>query len=56
MVGTEVPVIGSDSIKWIGLTIPSSINHIDNGGFAPTTVDSASATYIDGDDSFYLIW
>ncbi|XP_012434287.1 nuclear pore complex protein NUP160 isoform X1 [Gossypium raimondii] len=53
--GTEVPVIGSDSIKWIDLTIPSSINHIDNGGFAPPTADSASATYIDGDDSFYLI-
>ncbi|KAH1083755.1 hypothetical protein J1N35_023516 [Gossypium stocksii] len=53
--GTEVPVIGSDSIKWIDLTIPSSINHIDNGGFAPPTVDSASTTYIDGDDSFHLI-
>ncbi|GMI73078.1 SUPPRESSOR OF AUXIN RESISTANCE1, NUCLEOPORIN 160, ARABIDOPSIS NUCLEOPORIN 160 [Hibiscus trionum] len=53
--GMEVPVIGSDSIKWIDLTIPSSIFHLGDGGFAPLTVDSASATYIDGDDPFYLI-
>lgn len=58
----EVPIIGSDSIKWIGLTVPSSLNRIDNGGndgaatFAPPTVDSASATYFDGDSPFHLIW
>ncbi|XVF26426.1 hypothetical protein REPUB_Repub14bG0015700 [Reevesia pubescens] len=60
--GMEVPIIGSDSIKWIDLTVPSSLNHIDNGSdtvaatFAPPTVDSASATYFDGDTPFYLIW
>ncbi|XP_017979220.1 PREDICTED: nuclear pore complex protein NUP160 [Theobroma cacao] len=60
--GMEVPIIGSDSIKWIGLTVPSSLNRIDNGGndgaatFAPPTVDSASATYFDGDSPFHLIW
>ncbi|XP_022716344.1 nuclear pore complex protein NUP160 isoform X2 [Durio zibethinus] len=60
--GMEVPIIGSDSIKWINLTVPSSLNHIDNGSnsvattFAPPTVDSASATYFDGDSPFYLIW
>ncbi|XWS20630.1 hypothetical protein CRYUN_Cryun31cG0119100 [Craigia yunnanensis] len=58
----EVPILGSDSIKWIDLTVPSSLNHIDNGtdnvaaAFAPPTVDSASATYFDGDSPFYLIW
>ena len=60
--GMEVPILGSDSIKWIDITVPSSLNHIDNGTgnvaatFAPPTVDSASATYFDGDTPFYLIW
>ncbi|XVF86187.1 hypothetical protein PTKIN_Ptkin18bG0019900 [Pterospermum kingtungense] len=63
--GMEVPIIGSDSIKWIDLTVPSSLNHFENGGnnnaaattFSPPTVDSASATYFDdGDTAFYLIW
>lgn len=59
----EVPITGSDSIKWIDVTVPSSLTHIENGGtnpastFAPPTVDSASATYFDdGDTPYYLIW
>ncbi|OMO76186.1 Suppressor of auxin resistance [Corchorus capsularis] len=61
--GMEVPIIGSDAIKWIDLTVPSSVNHIDDGSndggadtFAPPTADSASATYFDGDRPFHLIW
>ena len=64
--GMEVPIIGSDSIKWIDLPVPSSLNHIDDGSkddgaaaastFAPPTADYASAAHFDGEPPFYLIW
>ncbi|XVE89260.1 hypothetical protein DITRI_Ditri19aG0188900 [Diplodiscus trichospermus] len=60
--GMEVPIIGSDSINWIDLTVPSSLNHIGSDSnnvaatFAFPTSDSASATFVGGDSPFHLVW
>ncbi|KAK4801422.1 hypothetical protein SAY86_021909 [Trapa natans] len=63
LVGTEVPITGSDSINWIELTVQSTTstagaasNSASTAGpFAPTTEDRASCLLI-GDLPTYVIW
>ncbi|CAI8602479.1 unnamed protein product [Vicia faba] len=54
LTGKEVPIIGSDSVRWIDLSIPSSPNTTVDGG-AAITDDCASCSVI-GDPPTYLIW
>lgn len=59
--GMEVPIIGSDDVKWIEVSVPSSrppaaitvpsLSH----PCAPLTKDAASCHFI-GDPPHYLIW
>lgn len=65
LVGMEVPIIGSDSLKWIEVPVPSSSSSgpSDASAFAsadapcvpPVTDDCASSIAI-GDPPTYLIW
>uniref|UniRef100_A0A5B7BIU5 Uncharacterized protein n=1 Tax=Davidia involucrata TaxID=16924 RepID=A0A5B7BIU5_DAVIN len=67
VVGIEVPIIGSDSIKWLEVSIPSiSSSHSPPAApdatpalppppFAPPTKDAASCSII-GNPPNYLIW
>lgn len=63
LVGTEVPILGSDSVNWIELTVQSSTSPeaadsnaaSARGPFAPPTEDCASCSLI-GDPPTYVIW
>ena len=67
LAGVEVPIIGSDSIKWIDLSLPSSSSstaiaitdsdaNLDvHSTCAPLTDDFASCSAI-GDPPTYVIW
>ncbi|GLT27531.1 hypothetical protein SLA2020_025180 [Shorea laevis] len=54
-VGVEVPIIGSDSVKWIEVSVPTALNNNDSGtSFATQTKDYASSTHIG--DAPFLVW
>ncbi|XP_017229285.1 nuclear pore complex protein NUP160 isoform X1 [Daucus carota subsp. sativus] len=53
LAGMEVPIIGSDSVKWIQLTVTSTTPS--QPPFAPPTEDAASCSVI-GTPPTYLIW
>ena len=64
LVGMEVPIVGSDSVKWIDVSVPDSssiglISNVDVHGSsticAPLDDDFASFAAI-GDPPTYLIW
>ncbi|KAJ7972354.1 Nuclear pore complex protein [Quillaja saponaria] len=64
LAGKEVPIIGSDSVKWIELSVPSSTTAAAAAAVAgdscsttlgPPTKDCASC-FVIGDPSTYLIW
>lgn len=60
LVGMEVPFTGSDSVKWIEVTVPSatpatSSSSSSSSPFAPLTEDAAACAII-GDPPTYLIW
>ncbi|KAG6727322.1 hypothetical protein I3842_02G124200 [Carya illinoinensis] len=60
LAGMEVPIIGSDSVKWVELSVPSSSSFSSYGTaasppFAPLTEDYASSSVIK-DPPIYLIW
>ncbi|XP_021903530.1 nuclear pore complex protein NUP160-like [Carica papaya] len=68
MEGMEVPIMGSDSVKWTEVSVPSSsgensiVPHSDGHStrtattaFAPLTRDTASCSVI-GDPPLYLVW
>jgi nuclear pore complex protein Nup160 len=54
LAGKEVPIIGSDSVRWTDLSVPSSSNITVDAG-AAITDDRASCSVI-GDPPTYLIW
>ena len=62
LAGKEVPIIGSDAINWIELSVPAPSHIADapavDGG--PTTVglssDDRASCFVIGDPSTYLIW
>ncbi|XP_061369060.1 nuclear pore complex protein NUP160 [Gastrolobium bilobum] len=59
LVGKEVPIIGSDSVRWIELSVPSSSNIAVDGGaspLAPLTTDDRASCFVIGDPPVYLIW
>nr|DAD37335.1 TPA_asm: hypothetical protein HUJ06_007976 [Nelumbo nucifera] len=56
--GMEVPVVGSDAVKWIEISVPSAWTTADSAAahhYAPLTEDVASC-HIIGDPPTYLIW
>lgn len=53
LAGMEVPIIGSDSIKWLQLTVTSTTPS--QPPFAPPTEDAAACSVI-GTPPTYLIW
>ncbi|THG12689.1 hypothetical protein TEA_026816 [Camellia sinensis var. sinensis] len=67
LVGTEVPIIGSDSVKWLEVSLPSTSPPSSAATAAdshtlpppsllsPQTVDAASCSIV-GDPPTYLIW
>ncbi|KAK9093640.1 hypothetical protein Scep_025109 [Stephania cephalantha] len=57
LAGTEVPILGSDALKWLDLSVvPSSPpHHSSHQPFAPPTEDAASC-HIIGDPPVYLFW
>ncbi|KEH42188.1 nuclear pore complex protein NUP160 isoform X2 [Medicago truncatula] len=55
LAGKEVPIIGSDAVRWTDLTVPSSSIFTADGGAASITDDRASCSVI-GDPPTYLIW
>lgn len=56
LAGMEVPVIGSDSVKWVEVSVPSSsASTAASLPFAPLTGDYASSTVIE-DPLTYHIW
>lgn len=55
LAGKEVPIIGSDAVRWTDLTVPSSSIITVDGGAASITDDRASCSVI-GDPPTYLIW
>ncbi|XP_031391658.1 nuclear pore complex protein NUP160 [Punica granatum] len=66
LVGTEVPIPGSDSVNWIELTVPSSVSAAAPAAvssaasaresFAPPTEDRASCSVIGDPIQSYFIW
>ncbi|XP_058763135.1 nuclear pore complex protein NUP160-like isoform X2 [Vicia villosa] len=54
LTGKEVPIIGSDAVRWTDLSVPSSFSTTVDGG-AAITDDCASCSVI-GDPPTYLIW
>ncbi|CAJ1968562.1 unnamed protein product [Sphenostylis stenocarpa] len=57
LAGKEVPVIGSDTVRWIDLSVPSSPNIATiNGAAAPPTTDDRASCLVIGDPPTYLIW
>ncbi|CAN1336369.1 Nuclear pore complex protein NUP160 [Linum perenne] len=64
LVGVEVPIIGSDSVKWLDLSVPPSFSRSGNvvsssatslPQFPPLTDDCASCCTV-GDPPLYFIW
>ncbi|KAF7804423.1 nuclear pore complex protein NUP160 isoform X1 [Senna tora] len=63
LAGKEVPIIGSDAVRWIELSVPSSSTSdaaaaaVDGGAatLGPPNEDRASC-FVVGDSSTYLIW
>ncbi|KAL2323239.1 hypothetical protein Fmac_027618 [Flemingia macrophylla] len=57
LAGKEVPVVGSDAVRWIDLSVPSSssIAAVDAAAAPPSTDDRASC-FVIGDPPTYLIW
>lgn len=55
IVGMEVPLTGSDLVKWVEVTVPSTRSSSSSSPFAPLTEDSTGCSVI-GDPSTYLIW
>ncbi|KAG5150773.1 hypothetical protein JHK84_027245 [Glycine max] len=57
LAGKEVPIVGSDAVRWIDLSVPSSSNiaAVDGVAALPTTDDRASC-FVIGDPPTYLIW
>ncbi|KAK9145964.1 hypothetical protein Sjap_005867 [Stephania japonica] len=55
--GTEVPILGSDAVKWLDLSVVASSppHHSSHQPFAPPTEDAASC-HIIGDPPVYLFW
>ncbi|KAG2402562.1 Nuclear pore complex protein [Vigna angularis] len=57
LAGKEVPVVGSDAVRWIDLHVPSSSNNVAvNGDAAPTTTYDRASCFVVGDPPTYLIW
>ena len=58
LAGKEVPIVGSDAVRWIDLSVPSSSNiaAVDDGGAAPLTTDDRASCFVIGDPPTYLIW
>lgn len=54
LAGKEVPITGSDAVRWIDLSVSSSSNVAVDGG-AAISEDRASCSVI-GDPPTYLIW
>ncbi|KAM0016260.1 putative transcription factor WD40-like family [Helianthus debilis subsp. tardiflorus] len=55
--GLEVPIIGSDSVRWLTVSIPcSSSTSTSTSAFAPPTEDAASSCCNIGDPPTYFIW
>lgn len=60
LAGMEVPIIGSDSVKWVEVSVPSSSSSSSSAvaaspPFAPLTEDYASSSGVK-DSSIHLIW
>ncbi|XP_057965063.1 nuclear pore complex protein NUP160 [Malania oleifera] len=62
LAGMEVPIIGSDSVNWVEVSVPSStsVSHATatssaSPPFAPPTQDAASCSIV-GDPPTHLIW
>jgi nuclear pore complex protein Nup160 len=55
LAGIEVPIIGSDSVKWINISLSSSTSTPHRQNFAPPTHDAASCSIL-GNPPTYLIW
>ncbi|KAK9076950.1 hypothetical protein SSX86_005285 [Deinandra increscens subsp. villosa] len=55
LVGMEVPIIGSDSVKWFNVSVPSTTPPSPDL-FAPPTTEDASSCCIIGDPPTYFIW
>lgn len=57
LAGMEVPIIGSDSVKWVEVSVPSSSSSAVSASppFAPLTEDYASS-YVVKDSPSHLIW
>ncbi|KAK7277510.1 hypothetical protein RJT34_22524 [Clitoria ternatea] len=57
LAGKEVPVIGSDAVRWIDLSVPSSSDFAAVDGVAtPPTTDDRASCFVIGDPPSYLIW
>uniref|UniRef100_A0A1D1Y398 Nuclear pore complex protein Nup160 n=3 Tax=Anthurium amnicola TaxID=1678845 RepID=A0A1D1Y398_9ARAE len=65
MDGMEVPIVGSDKVRWIELTVPSSPRHSSpptrpaagpESPSAPPSRNAAACHVIPGDPPAYLIW
>ncbi|XP_027365626.1 nuclear pore complex protein NUP160 [Abrus precatorius] len=57
LAGKEVPIIGSDAVRWIDLSVPSSSNIAAvDGGAAPPPTDDRASCFVIGDPPSYLIW
>ncbi|XP_020203825.1 nuclear pore complex protein NUP160 isoform X1 [Cajanus cajan] len=56
LAGKEVPVVGSDVVRWIDLSVPSSSNIAAADAAAPPTADDRASCFVIGDPPTYLIW
>ncbi|OIW01601.1 hypothetical protein TanjilG_08782 [Lupinus angustifolius] len=59
LAGKEVPITGSDAVRWIELSIPSSPNTaVDGGGapLAPPTTDDRASCFVTDNPASYLLW
>ncbi|KAK1430067.1 hypothetical protein QVD17_12562 [Tagetes erecta] len=54
----EVPIIGSDCVKWFNVSVPSTTTTTTatSPPFAPPTQDASSSCTINGDPPTYFIW
>ncbi|KAK7345518.1 hypothetical protein VNO77_16122 [Canavalia gladiata] len=57
LAGKEVPIVGSDSVHWIDLSVPSSSNiPAVDGGAAPLSTDDRASCFVIGNPPTYLTW
>ncbi|KAK1303809.1 hypothetical protein QJS10_CPB11g01906 [Acorus calamus] len=59
MAAMEVPIVGSDAVRWIEVTVPSSTSSspaVPSEARAPLTENASSCHLIPGDPPTYLIW